>query len=204
MSEKLLISIEDVTPLRGMERIQEIFFVFLGYDVSGNAIKAPLAVAENPLLERITPQDANLTKWFYMGASPVIQMRKGRVHVFPGGYPVFYGEPGDIVSFYLAIIESDRGARQIGEIMKEVTSDISANPLIDAAATLAGTAAPQVALVKEAFGLLIKGVEAALINNRDDIRYTNVLTFRKREEYLRGSHSDWGNQRVAFTLESEM
>jgi len=202
MPNKLLISIEDVTPLRGIEKVQEIFFLFLGYDVSGQAQKAPLP-DDNPLLNRVKPENAALENWFYFGASPIIKMRKNRKHVFPGGYTVYYGEPPEIVSFYFAIIESDRGARDVGRMIESVMAAKAANPLIEAAATLLGATSPQLAVVREAFGLVIKGLEVALINNRDDIRYTNVLTFREREGYLAGTHEDWGNQRVAFTLRVE-
>jgi hypothetical protein len=203
MPDKMLISIEDVTPLRGVEKIQEIFFLFLGYDVTGQAKKVPLS-SDNEQLTRIRPQNTPLEKWFYFGASPIIKMRKNRKHVFPGGYTVFYGVPGEIVSFYFAIVESDRGARDIGKMIQSITAARAANPLIESAASLLGAASPQIAAIREAFGLIIKGLEVALINNRDDIRYTNVLTFRESDGYLVGTHDDWGNQRIAFTLQVEM
>jgi hypothetical protein len=68
---------------------------------------------------------------------------------------------------------------------------------------LASAAAPQLGLVETAFGLLVKLVEQALLNNRDDIQLTNVFTFKPSNDYLRGSRKI-GNQKVSLTVSAEV
>jgi len=197
--EKLLISFDDMTPLRGFEKRQEIYFVFLGYQPGGNADSGgSLAENDNELLDRFIPDHAELKKWFYMGASPVLSMRKKHKHVFPGGYPIYYDVPEDLVSFYVAIMESDQGSRAVGEILQQVFGDDNNKQLTDQVLDLLGAGA-----YKPAFSLAIKALEVVLLNNKDDMRYSNVWTFRKSEDYLAGTHSDWGNQRIAFTVDSD-
>jgi hypothetical protein len=200
MADKLLIELENFTMLRGAEKRQEVYFVFLGYDPEGKAsAKARnLAVKENPELDPFVPAEKSLKKYFYMGSSPIFRVRKHRTHVFPGGYPIYYDVPSDIVSFYMAVVESDRGARKIfPELFK---SKGPARTLLDQAVALLKVTKPELALIQEAFGLIIKAVELVIL--QDDIRYTNVLTFKKHDGYLAGTHDSWGNQRVAFTIES--
>jgi hypothetical protein len=74
--------------------------------------------------------------------------------------------------------------------------------LFQALGDLSHTGRPPIALVKQAFGLVIKVVEQALLNNRDDIQYTNVFTFKDSNDYLRGNHIV-GNQKVTLEVSVE-
>ncbi len=202
MNDKLLVSLENVTPLRGAEKMQEIYFIILGYDIEGNG-RAPLQTDGENFLKSLLPENTDTSKWFFDLATPVFKMRRKRRHVFPGGLPLYYADPGKIASFYFAIIESDRGQRELGQIIKEEKEKINVNPLIDKIAAVASMANPTTALIKEGWGLAIKAIETLLIKNGDDIRYTNVFTFKESDNYLIGSHDDWGNQRMDFTVEVE-
>ncbi|MFQ5669101.1 MAG: hypothetical protein ACE5HD_01120 [Acidobacteriota bacterium] len=200
--DRLLISLDDMTPLRGRETVQEIFFILLGYDPRGKAGEMPLAETY-PQVARVLPEGASLRKWFYAGVTPVITMRKGIKHRFPGGFPLYDCLPPEIVSFYFAVIESDRSARDTARILAGIQGGSNEPSLIRDASDLITSMQPGGAILRQALGLLVKGVEVALINNRDDIRYTNIFTFKSRENYLAGTHTDWGNQRIALTLRVE-
>lgn len=202
MSDKLLVSLEDITPLRGRERIQEIYFIILGYDIEGRG-RDPLQTEGKNFLEILLPENFKNQKWFFDLATPIFKMRKKRKHPFPGGLTLYYGEPGEIASFYFAVIESDRKIREFGEMLAKTRKDLNVEPLIDRIGEVASMANPTIKVIKEGWGLAIKVLETLLIKNGDDIRYTNVFTFRESDNYLRGSHSDWGNQRMNFTIDVE-
>ncbi len=61
---------------------------------------------------------------------------------------------------------------------------------------------PASAAAKVMLSSVIKFIEIVLIANKDDIRYTNVLTFRERDNWLQGTHTDWGNHRINMEIES--
>lgn len=200
--EKLLVSLEELTSLRGIEKMQEIYIVVLGYDLSGSSN----GIAYDDGIDFL-PKNANLKKWVYGFASPIFKIRRKNKHVWPGGLPLFYGEPGDITSIYLAILECDQGSRKAGEkvaALREAMSNKGSNPLIEVALKLSKVASPQIALIQEAFSFTIKGIETALLKNKDDLRYTNVFTFKKSDNYLVGRHDDWGDHRIELTIDVEL
>lgn len=191
---KLLVEINDFTPLRGGELIQEIYMIVLGLNTQQHeSSSAP----DSPDLRII--EDPKLLGWYYLQVTPIIQCKRGQKHTFPGGLPIFYNDPGDLASIYLAFMESDaklRKSKDLIAVLKESVQGIS-----DILAPLLTT--PTFAVAKQLLPLLLKVIETALIKNNDDLRYTNVLTFRKGENFLTGTHADFGNQRIDFTLTVE-
>lgn len=207
--KRLLFSVDEIEIERDREMFTETYFVSLGYAatlqdgkchaVTGN--EAPKATDE--ILDLITPTDVGLKDWFHITTSPIFKLRRRRAHSFVGGLPLYYGVPGAVSSVYLAVMEGDKRARQAGEAIRKAVDKLPTTGVFDALGKLAAVGATaEIALVKEAFSLVVKVVEQALINNRDDISYTNVFTFKESNDYLRGVRKV-NNQRVALTVSAE-
>ena len=193
---KLLVTLDDVTPLRGWERMQEVYAVVLGYDVTGK-VDLNQSPGDNPLLDNLFPEGHSGRNYYYGTISPVIKMRRNRQHVFPGGFPLFYADPYPWTSFYFALVESDAAARDWGKVLKDGRKDFQGvfdGALDKIAKETTGGA------ISGVFQLLTKGLELILLNNRDDLRYSNVFTFREEDHWLGGTHRDWGNHRMGFTV----
>ena len=184
--DKLLITIENLTSHRGFEKVQELYFIILGIDPSGNAGTVKSGDGESvSLLDRVLPEGLDASKFFFNAVTPIFKIRRRRQHDFPGGLPLFYGVPGDLISIYLAVVESDRGARELGQALGQMPTELPEG-LVGGNLTAA-------------FPWLIKSFEMALLHNKDDIRYTNVFTFRERDDFMAGTHS-FSNQRVSLTM----
>ena len=197
--EKLLFSVEDITPNFDMEIVKESYFVIFGYDPTGKA-EALSFNDGNEILKDLSGDHAKLKQWFFMGITPIFKTRWRDKHVFPGGLPLYHGPKTNLTSIYVAIMESDRGAKDAGNVLRDMMSKVDINPLMDAALNLAAVTQPQVALIKPAFSLTIKAIEEALIRNGDDIDYTNVFTFKESNSFLAGKHADWGNHKLKLTF----
>ena len=199
--EKLLVSLEDLTPLRGRERLQEIYIVTLGYNV--NSLKPSSSLPKNDtILDLLLTKRHWVNKYFFARITPVFSIRRGRKHQFTNGLPLFYEVPGKQVSFYFAVMESDRPQRDWRELLAEKKPDFA--DIIKALDPLeADIHNGKVSGLISAYKLLITGLQEYLRRCKDDLRYANVFTFRKSEGYLGGIHDNWGNQRVAFTLSVE-
>jgi hypothetical protein len=205
---QLLFSVEDVRVNRDIEIFTETYFVSLGYAADPGA-DGCTAVTNNCAhtvrpdeLELITPSNVALAKWFHITTSPIFRIRRHRKHTFVGGLPLYFGSPGTISSVYLAVLEGDRRARQAGQSIRQAMEVLPTEGVFQALGALSHTGSPPIALVKQAFGLVIKVVEQALLNNRDDIQYTNVFTFKESNDYLRGNHIV-GNQKVTLEVSVE-
>ena len=200
----LLFSIEDIALRKGFERVKETYFVMFGYAPEGNAEEVSFDGCD--VLRELTGEHAKLKQWFFLGYTPIFPIKKGieNKHPFPGGLPLYSGPKTEPTSVYLAVMEHDGALRDAGQALGEFIGRVDTNPLMDAALKLAAATQPQAALVKNAFALAIKGVEVALIRNRDDIDYTNVFTFKGSNGFLVGTHSDWGNHRVDMTFSVEI
>ena len=199
----LLVSLEDITILRDREAWPEIYFVVVGYDTNGR-IQDLAWPREARSVNLPLPKGALAGKVFYLWISPITSVRRGRKHVFPGGLPLFYGDPGKLTSLYFAVMESDERGGDVGKALQsylEANQEANYKSFLSLATGITDTT--QIEVVKQAFQFLIGAVQTFFINSRDDIRYTNVFTFREQEGYLAGTHSDWGNQRVSLTLEVE-
>lgn len=197
---KLLVSLEDLTMRRGMEIIQEVYIVVLGFNPYGTGQTKPLITDSDPLLDRLFPDGSDGRNFFYGEVTPIFKMKKNRKHVFPGGLPLFYGFPSSLTSFYMAVMESDRGAREIGKLladnkkmMKETLDELKVLPQLAQSAKFD--------LVRASFLAMTQVLQSLLLNNKDDLRYSNVFTFRQEEDYLAGVHENWGDHRVGMTLE---
>ncbi|MEO0321758.1 MAG: hypothetical protein AAF447_02295 [Myxococcota bacterium] len=207
--KKLLVTLDDLTVRGSLEIRQEIYMVGLGYRVwDGTPTKSEgIAIDHDSsdVMDSIAPDRlGSLQNWYFAFATPIFKIRKRRRHVFPGGLPLFLGDPGENVSFYLAIMESDEGHREAGKTMAKAVDALKPDGLFDAIFKVAETAAPQAALVKQGFSALVKVFELALLNKKDEIKYTNVFSFRNSNDYLEGSHSDFGNRRAKFTMTAEL
>ena len=171
----------------------------LGYEISDEATREKMP-DDFQQLDHLLPSGTEIaSKIFYAWTSPMFKVRKGQKHVFPGGLPLYHGSPGPITSLYLAVMESDQGARDLGQLLQN--NNESLNSFADLAGNI--TAGASVAVVKDAFKFLIKGVETILLANKDDIRYTNVFTFKESDDWMAGVHTDWGNHRIEMTIEVE-
>jgi hypothetical protein len=215
MNKNLCVTLEDVTVLDDREDTWELYFLVLGYDLTGKAdqTKTPYVDGSNDFLGNvITSKGLILKKWFYSTVTPIFQIERTYKHSFPGGLPLHYGESDDVVSFYFAILDSDQPSRNIGEAINKIFingENKAVNSFLDEIGELLKKAddLPIEALkgtIKQAFGLLINSVTTILINNKDDLKYTNVFTFASYNNYLIGSHDDWGNQRMKFTVTSRL
>ena len=182
--KKILFSLEEITPYSIKEIMKEQYFVTLIYDPSGGIEE--LELDEKNILKDITGEYSELSKWVFIGVSPIFKLRRKRKHVFPGGLPLYYGAKKDLISIYLAVMESDYKVRKVGGIFKRLTEQKEMNSLLDATLTLTSLAKSEVVLAKKSFGLMIKALERILINNGDDIDYTNVFTFKESNNYLEG------------------
>lgn len=198
---KLLTSIENVRIHRDIEIVTETYFVALGYDLQGKASNDVTELDET--LSVLMPQDKGLSRFFHLVTTPIFKIRKRQTHQFLGGLPIYYGAPGPVSSLYLAVLESDKGAREAGATLGKVMKEIPTDGLFEILGTLAATAVPQVELIKQGFSLLVKVVEAALLGSKDRLRYTNVLTFKESNDWLVGTHENVGNDRVSITLSVE-
>lgn len=181
----------------------ETYFVAFGYNIpgSGGVSKndAP-GFGPSESLQGLFPLDSPLSRFFHLVVTPIFKIRKRRTHTFLGGLPLYYGDPGELSSLYLAVMESDRGSRKAGKALSDAMAAMPTDGLFAAIGTLAASANPELALVKQAFGLLVKVIEAALLNNKDDIRYTNVMTFKSGNDWLVGDHSGVGNHRLRMDI----
>jgi hypothetical protein len=194
---RLLASINHITMFRG-ELNPEIYFVVLQRKAdarpNSDALQA-VALGED------------ISGWFSLEVTPQFKLRKRENHTFIGGLPIFEGDPGEKSTVYLAVVDSDRGARHIGGVLSDLFTkkrgDESALSLVKQVARLIKQGDMTTSMAKTALSLLIKGVEVALINNRDDIQYTNVFTFKTSNDYLAGK-TPFSNQRVRGELEVEV
>jgi hypothetical protein len=197
----LIFSLDDFTALTGWESEKEAYCVTFGYDRNGNAEAIPVTGVN--ILADLTGKQTDLKRWFFLGLTPMIKVRKKHKHVFPGGLPIYCGPKSDFISVYLAIMESDEKSRDAGLALREFMKGVDTNPLMKAALALTTMTQPEIAAVNLAVSLAIKGIEEALIRNGDDIDYTNVFTFKESNDYLVGKHTNWGNQRynLSFSVE---
>lgn len=199
--EKLLFSVEDITPKTGFELVKEQYFVMFGYDPNGKANE--LSFDDN-VIPNVIGNDKRLSHWFFGGITPIFKVRKGRKHIFSGGLPLYYGPKTDMTSIYVVVMESDQKSRDAGLVLRDFLKTIDTNSLMQKALELAAALTqPEITLAKEAFSLAIKALEEALIRNGDDISYTNVFTFKNSNNFLLGTHDNWGNQRVDLTFSVE-
>jgi hypothetical protein len=207
--QKLLFSVDDIEIDRDVEMFTETYFVSLGFAVTAEGGRCKPVTSNEPrsatseALDLLIPFDAALGSWFHVTTSPLFRIRRRRVHPFVGGLPMYYGAPGVVSSIYVAVMEGDKNARKAGEVLAAAMSDLPTDGVFAAIGKLASAgAAPELALVKEAFSLVVKIVEQALINNRDDIQYTNVFTFKASNNYLRGVRKV-NNHKVSLTVSAE-
>ena len=54
--------------------------------------------------------------------------------------------------------------------------------------------------VRCSFSGLVNAFETIALGNDQEIRYSNVFTFREHDEWLEGGHRDWGDHRMALTI----
>jgi hypothetical protein len=202
--DKLLVSLRELVPLRGRERMQEIYIVTLGYDPAGKADSIEHPADGSAFFEALKPENAKLRKWYYGIVTPILKIRKGKGKRFPGGLPLFYGEPGKFVSFYFAVWESDKRGREAGRVLSGLMKKAEADPLLGSVLEIAKIARPTANRIASSFPMAIKAIEVALLKNKDDLRYTNVFTFRKSEDFLAGTHRDWGDHRIKLTIDAKI
>lgn len=206
----LLFSLENLKIFRDLEIFTETYFVTLGtsFDVQEAGACSPKtdnAAAEVSGEVRGLLPGEGLGRWFHVSTTPIFRLRRNRRHVFPGGLPLYYSKtrPGTVTSVYLAVMESDRRARDVSELLAATMAELPTTGAFVALQQVTQTDAPDLMLLKQAFGLLVKVVEQALINNHDDICYTNVFSFKPSNDYLRGRFQV-GSHKVSLTLSSEV
>ena len=207
--KKLLVTLDDLTVRGSLEIRQEVYMVGLGYRVWEGSPTDSKGIEidhdSSDVLDLLSSDKVgNLKNWYFAFATPIFKIRKRRKHVFPGGLPLFFGQPGDGLSFYMAIMESNEGHREAGKTLRTAVDALDTDGLFDAVLEVAATANPTTALIKTGFSALVKVFELALINKKDEIKYTNVFSFRESNGFLEGSHSDWGNRRAEFTMTAEI
>lgn len=198
--KKILVTLDDITIKKGFERKQEIYFVVFGYDPSGQADTIELKDQEDGW-ELLVPETGELKRWFFGMITPIVQMRKKKKHDFPGeGIILHYGEAKRLVSFYMAIVDSDRRSRNTGNDLKDFFEKLDLGSLGD----LVNPAGIPVKAISSGVNLIGSMIGNILSKNKDDIKYSNVFTLAEWDNYLQGTHTDWGNEKVSFTMDIDL
>jgi hypothetical protein len=177
--------------------MQDIYMVVMGLNPSAGA-NASVTVSGSTTI----PMPKELQGWFYIQISPFLEMRRDHKFTFPGGFPLYYADPGDLASIYFAVVRSRDKTRTQAAIVSGIGNALSkVVGSIGTIASLTNPAAAGVTAVATLIPIIANIVQTEMINCKDNLRYTNVLTFRKSEKYLVGKHTDWGTQRADMTLD---
>ncbi|MEM7350202.1 MAG: hypothetical protein AAF657_05310 [Acidobacteriota bacterium] len=255
----LQINLESVTLLHG-HRHQPLYFVLLLENLTGQPTTSHATI--NPALTSIMPgkgasgsADSELSDWLNAFVSPVFTLRKNEKKAFPGGFPLYYQAPTPIVSFYLAVMRSHGGEREIGKSMSDVMQKVSSSlgsdvgsvlsnrrklrtakkdetsPVTstttttttttgtstdgttvtatskpttadDVATAAEGLITPEAKAIQDVIGSAFNSLGAALEDRGDRKLSTNLITLRATDAppYQAGTHTDWGDDRVAMTF----
>jgi hypothetical protein len=170
--------------------------------------------------------------FFFCLRTSVIPVQRGRAHQFLNGIPLFYGRPLREASIYVAVVEiphPDPEALKLdfwNELEKRFESKLSCqvkesiealqeidyeidwirepgNDYIVDIAYRESLIDDRFSINKKNFSIMIKEIEKLVLENKQNIRYTNVFTI-KADDDLEGGHKDWGDHRMGLTVNVEM
>jgi len=168
-------SLPKITVLKGGgESRKEIYVMSFAADLNSRVKKRQPAVgAANETIDRLTPEGS---EFFVLSVSNVFEGIKNRVPLSLSGDGVVLYPPRDpkgMLGLYFAVVESDRGTREVGALLgsifklPEVKSTLGAVAKYTAAMLMSAAVPP--AVLTAAFGAVATALPVVLKANKDDV-----------------------------------
>jgi hypothetical protein len=199
--KNLRVVIDEIKYLGDQKEARNFYFAILRFNRSSKYVNLG-----NDIIRELFPNGSKLSKWFSLEISPVFSIPKGAYwHAYINKYPIYDGDIIDPLNIYVAVMETKGSPRR--DIMKSLLDDEAIKRGIDSLTDFMGDTAWSLTKpdsLKTIFSLLIKLIETSLINAQDDIRYTNVFTFRDNNGFLAIYPTQWYNQNVRIKLLSTL
>jgi len=187
---------------------REIYVVSLASDLRGQSNHRPEAVgASNETLKSISPEIEAAMKFAVVAVSNIFHhIDKNQPVSLSGDGIVLYppADPEGMLALHFAVVESDKGSRDIGQILRGIFSDSDVKGLLKKMATITATvkSIPE-SLLTSFMGAAVNSLTTFLENNKDDVLFSHNHSGRAISRYngsADGKDFTVGNKKVSATL----
>lgn len=187
---------------------REIYVVSIGTDLRGESNHRPPAVgSDNETLKKLTPEIQAAMKLAVIAVSNVFHnIDKDQAVSLSGDGIVLYppADPQGMLALHLAVVESDKGSRDIGKLLKGIFADKDVKDLLKEITTItAASRGIPADLLTTFMGVAVKALTTFLENNEDDILFSHGHAGRAISKYggsAEGRDYAIGNKKVEATL----
>lgn len=193
---------------KGLEKEKEIYVISLASDLHGESNHRPPVVgASNETLTQVSPGIKAALKFFVMATSNVFErIRADQPLSLSGDGIVLYppADPKGMLALHFAIVESDRGKRDVGKLFEEIFADTSVKKLLSEIAELTGSMGNiPASLLASLFGAVTIVLPAVLKANKDDLLFSHShsgVDFNDYAGSFDGETYEVGNDRAGAIL----
>ena len=187
---------------------REIYVISISSDLRGDSNHRPPAVgSNNETLDDVTPAIEAAMKLVVMGVSNIFyHVDKGQPVSLSGDgiivYPPF--DPQGMLGLHVAVVESDKKARDFGKLLADLFGRESVKSLLKAISTATTAAGPvPTVLLTSLMGAVVEALPVVLQKNKDDILFSHNhsgIAFNNYNGTPDGRKFTVGNKHVEMDL----